>query len=53
VLGACPNHPGVFYNFGHQHLGLTWAACSADLLLASIQQTIPAIALKPYRINRF
>jgi D-amino-acid dehydrogenase len=53
VLGACPNHLGVFYNFGHQHLGLTWAACSADLLLASIQQTIPAIALKPYRINRF
>ncbi len=53
VLGACPKHPGVFYNFGHQHLGLTWAACSAELLLATIRGDTPALPTAPYRINRF
>lgn len=53
VLGACPKHPGVFYNFGHQHLGLTWAACSAEILLATIRGDKPAVAVTPYRINRF
>jgi D-amino-acid dehydrogenase len=53
VLGACPKLPGVFYNFGHQHLGLTWAACSAEILLATIRGDNPAVAVTPYRINRF
>ncbi|EGM79081.1 glycine/D-amino acid oxidase, deaminating [Rheinheimera sp. A13L] len=53
VLGPCPVHKGVFYNFGHQHLGLTQAAFSAELLTSLFRALQPAISLTPYRINRF
>lgn len=53
VLGACPKHPGLYFNFGHQHLGLTQAAFSAELLTALLQGRQPAVQLAPYRIDRF
>ena len=53
VLGPCPRHPGIYYNFGHQHLGLTQAAFSAELLTDSIMRRKTAIDLMPFRINRF
>jgi len=53
VLGACPKHPGVFYNFGHQHLGLTWAACTGAVIKALLSGDPAGIDLTPYRINRF
>lgn len=53
VLGPCPRHSGVYYNFGHQHLGLTQAAFSAELLTSSLLNQKPALDLTPFRINRF
>ena len=53
VLGPCPRYRGVFYNFGHQHLGLTQAAYCAELVTASLQGLLPPSALDAYRIERF
>lgn len=53
VLGPCPVHSGVFYNFGHQHLGLTQAAYSAELIVQSLRGNLPRGKLYPYRIDRF
>lgn len=53
VLGPCPRHQGIYYNFGHQHLGLTQAAFSAELLTSCLLKHAPALDLTPFRINRF
>lgn len=53
VIGACPDKAGVYFNFGHQHLGLTQAAFSAELITDCILGRTPAINLHPFRINRF
>jgi glycine/D-amino acid oxidase-like deaminating enzyme len=55
VIGQAPNHPRVFFNFGHQHLGLTLAAISAKLISNAVTQSpnSNAIDLSPYSIKRF
>jgi D-amino-acid dehydrogenase len=53
VLGPAPRHAGVYLNFGHQHLGLTWAALTAEITSALLQGQPPGLDLSPYRINRF
>lgn len=53
VLGPCPRHAGIYYNFGHQHLGLTQAAFSAELISSCVLKQTPALDLTPFRINRF
>ena len=53
VLGAAPDAPGgVFFAFGHGHLGLTQAAVSAACLAALAEGEAPPLDLAPYRINR-
>lgn len=39
--------------FGHQHLGLTQAALTAELVSALYHDEIPALDLTPYRLARF
>lgn len=53
VLGETSQHPGLYFAFGHQHLGLTQAGITGKLLsqLISGQQT--EIDLTPFNINRF
>lgn len=53
VLGAAPRHAGVYLNFGHQHLGLTWAALTAEITSALLLGQTPGLDLSPYRIDRF
>ncbi len=53
VLGAAPRHPGVYLNFGHQHLGLTWAALTAEITGALLLRQTLELDLSPYRIDRF
>jgi D-amino-acid dehydrogenase len=43
----------VLMAFGHQHLGLTQAAFTADLILSLHQKQPTKIDLKPYSISRF
>ena len=39
--------------FGHQHLGLTQAALTAELITALYHDETPALDLTPYRLARF
>ena len=41
MIGAAPRHDGLWFNFGHQHLGLSLAPGSAQLLTALIENTPP------------
>ncbi|WP_345844397.1 FAD-dependent oxidoreductase [Shewanella algae] len=53
ILGASLKQKGVWFAFGHQHLGLTWAAITAELLASEFDGDEPALSLHPYRIDRF
>jgi D-amino-acid dehydrogenase len=53
VLGAAPRHSGVFFAFGHQHLGLTLCASTARVMAELMQGEAPSIDLTPYRIDRW
>jgi D-amino-acid dehydrogenase len=53
VIGPSARCPGVFYAFGHGHLGLTLAATTGRLLGDLIMHRPLPIDLTPYRIQRF
>ncbi|MFG6158773.1 NAD(P)/FAD-dependent oxidoreductase [Halomonas sp. 1390] len=53
VIDTHPDHAGVHFAFGHQHLGLTQAAVTAELLAARMAGEAPALDLAPYRVTRF
>ncbi|HEY0013146.1 MAG TPA: FAD-binding oxidoreductase [Allosphingosinicella sp.] len=44
---------GLFYAFGHQHLGLTLAAATGEAIGALAAGDAPLFALSPFRIERF
>lgn len=52
VIGTHPTHPHIGFAFGHQHLGLTLAAATAQLL-ADALHNMPDPQLQNYRITRF
>ena len=53
VLCQAPRHRGVFFAFGHQHLGLTLAAVTARLVAELVQGRAASIDLAPYHVGRF
>jgi len=53
VLGSCPDDARIIYAFGHQHLGLTLAGVTADIVLALALGEAPGVDLAPFRIDRF
>lgn len=53
VIGASPRARNVIYAFGHGHLGLTQSAATAELVRDLITGKDSAIALAPYRPDRF
>lgn len=53
VLGAAPRHRGVFFAFGHQHLGLTLCGVTARIMTDLMQGRPASIDLSPYRVDRF
>lgn len=53
VLGASPKSDKIFFAFGHQHLGLSWAAFSAQLMAETIKGEEVTVDMTPYRIDRF
>ena len=53
VLGFSGTSNNVLYAFGHQHLGMTLAAISAQIIADLIADRTPPIATSPYRSNRF
>lgn len=53
VISQSLSTPRVYYNFGHQHLGLTLAAISAELITSIIKKESNKIDVTPFRIDRF
>lgn len=53
VIDTHPDCPAIHFAFGHQHLGLTQAAITAELVSALVMREPPALDLEPYRVTRF
>ena len=53
VIDTHPQHPQIAFAFGHQHLGVTLAAVSAQLVCAKLLQQPAGIDLAPYAVTRF
>lgn len=53
MIGPAPFHDGLWFNFGHHHIGLSLAAGSALLLRALLQGATPPVDPAPFRPGRF
>lgn len=53
ILGPAPQHPGLWFSFGHAHHGLTQAASSGRLLAEMMCGETPFADPLPYRLERF
>lgn len=53
IIGPAPRHRGLWFNFGHQHHGLTLAAVSGRLLAEMLTGEKPFADPRPFRIDRF
>ncbi|WP_104202902.1 NAD(P)/FAD-dependent oxidoreductase [Billgrantia saliphila] len=53
VIDTHPDSANIHFAFGHQHLGLTQAAITAELVTALVAGERPALDMAPYRVNRF
>jgi len=53
AIGRSRRAPGVLYAFGHQHLGLTLAAVTGELVAALAIGAAPAVDLAPFDLERF
>ncbi len=53
VLGALPNHEGLYGAFGHSHYGLMMAPKSGQLIADIVSGIIPNAEMSPYSAERF
>lgn len=53
VIGEAPRHKGLWFNFGHQHHGLTLAAVTGRLLAEMMTGEQAFADPKPFGIERF
>ncbi len=53
VIDKHPNYPQLLFAFGNQHLGLTQAAISAELVVGIMKGHSGAIDCEPFRVDRF
>jgi D-amino-acid dehydrogenase len=53
VIGPAPRHKGLWFDFGHQHLGLTLGPVSGRLLAELMAGETPFVDPKPFRADRF
>lgn len=53
VIGASPRHKGLWFNFGHHHLGFTLGPVTARLLAEVMTGEAPFTSIEPYRAERF
>jgi len=52
-IGRAPGPARLFYAIGHQHIGLTLAPFSAELIADLVAGREPAIPLAAYDLQRF
>lgn len=53
VIDESPVHKGVFYAFGHSHLGLTQAGITGAVISALASGRKPAMDNTPFKVDRF
>lgn len=53
AIGRCSAVDNVLYAFGHQHLGLTLAAITGELIAQLADGEAPGVALTPFDVSRF
>jgi D-hydroxyproline dehydrogenase len=53
AIGRMQSHPRVVYAFGHQHLGMTLSAITAELIEAVVTGAVPPMDLTAFRVERF
>jgi len=53
VIGRAPRHKGLWFDFGHQHLGLTLGPVSGLLLAQMMTGETPFVDPEPFRADRF
>lgn len=53
AIGRLDAHPRILYAFGHQHLGMTLAAVTAELIESLALWTSPRLGMAPFRAERF
>ncbi|BBB28103.1 NAD(P)/FAD-dependent oxidoreductase [Neptunomonas japonica] len=53
VIDRHPKHSQLLFAFGNQHLGLTQAAISAELVVGLMSGDLPTINYEPFRVDRF
>ena len=53
AIGRSGRVSNLFYAFGHQHLGLTLAPVTAELIRSEINGAKPAVDLAPFTLERF
>ena len=53
IIGRAPKHEGIWFDFGHQHHGLTLGPVSGRLLAEQMTGEAPFTDPAPYRMERF
>jgi glycine/D-amino acid oxidase-like deaminating enzyme len=53
AIGRLKSNPRVLYAFGHQHLGLTMAAITSEIIEAIANEAPPPIPIEALRVERF
>ncbi len=53
VIGRAPRHAGLWFDFGHQHHGLTLGPVTGRLLAEMMTGETPFADPKPYAVERF
>lgn len=53
AIGRLAKAPRILYAFGHQHLGLTMAAATAEIVAAIATEKAPPVDVEAFRVERF
>ena len=53
IIGKAPRHPGLWFDFGHQHHGLTLGPVSGRLLAEMMTGETPFTDPAPFSVERF
>jgi D-amino-acid dehydrogenase len=53
AIGKAPRHPGLWFDFGHQHHGLTLGPATGRLLAEMMTGQTPFTDPTPYAVERF
>jgi D-amino-acid dehydrogenase len=53
VIGKVPRHPGLWFDFGHQHHGLTLGPVTGRLLAEMMTGETPFADVRPFAVERF